>query len=280
MQSPGHIKNPLTIIAIFAGLSEISGTVVLPLIAAENQFYFMWFVMAFPMLLVGAFFCILLMNYRVLYAPSDFKNEDHFVALLPKASIYDQVKKLEEEAPHIAIDPTEGWNGEPPAIEEERQSEGILEPTASESPREHSAESAFSRFKTWARVRIASEIEDQVFDRLQKQYSQPISRGIASDRGIIDGAVQDGNKFVIFDVRTAESDMRGWEAYHIFDTMLERARSLTYPPSLDLVLILVLVIPGSASKEMPQVTNAAKDFERKFKIKTAVVTFQAPLLDR
>ena len=33
----GHIKNPLTVIAIFAAIAEISGTTVLPFIESENQ---------------------------------------------------------------------------------------------------------------------------------------------------------------------------------------------------------------------------------------------------
>ncbi len=33
----GHIKNPLTVIAIFAALAEVSGTVVLPFLDKETQ---------------------------------------------------------------------------------------------------------------------------------------------------------------------------------------------------------------------------------------------------
>ncbi len=39
----GTIKNPLTSIAIFAAIAEISGTVVLPFIAEANQSTYVWF---------------------------------------------------------------------------------------------------------------------------------------------------------------------------------------------------------------------------------------------
>ena len=48
------IKNPLSIIAIFAALAEVSGTIVLPLLKEPVQVIFVWFVMLFPALLVLA----------------------------------------------------------------------------------------------------------------------------------------------------------------------------------------------------------------------------------
>lgn len=73
-----NVSNPLTIIAIFAGLAEISGTVVLPLIAQDVQHIFVWFLMLFPLVLVIAFFLTLNRNHRVLYAPSDFRDDESF----------------------------------------------------------------------------------------------------------------------------------------------------------------------------------------------------------
>jgi hypothetical protein len=39
----GSVKNPLTIIEIFAGIAEVSGTTVLPFISPENQGIFIYF---------------------------------------------------------------------------------------------------------------------------------------------------------------------------------------------------------------------------------------------
>lgn len=79
MSTISHIKNPLTIIGIFAGIVEISANVVLPLLNDTNQTTYMWFLMLFPTALVVIFFAILNWNHVVLYAPSDYKDEDNFV---------------------------------------------------------------------------------------------------------------------------------------------------------------------------------------------------------
>lgn len=39
----GHVKNPLTIIALFAGLAEVSGTIVLPFLNNDVQSLYVWF---------------------------------------------------------------------------------------------------------------------------------------------------------------------------------------------------------------------------------------------
>ena len=93
----GHIKNPLTVIAIFAAIAEISGTTVLPFIESENQGIYIWFLMLFPVFLVGIFFLTLNFNHKVLYAPSDYKNEDNFLKSFGRATIQEKEDKLREE---------------------------------------------------------------------------------------------------------------------------------------------------------------------------------------
>lgn len=93
----GHIKNPLTVIAIFAAIAEISGTTVLPFIESDNQGIYIWFLMFFPVFLVGTFFLTLNFNHKVLYAPSDYKNEDNFLKSFGKATIQEKEDKLREE---------------------------------------------------------------------------------------------------------------------------------------------------------------------------------------
>lgn len=81
-----QIKNPLTIIGMFAGLAEVAGTVVLPFVEKELQGLFIWYIMGFPTLLVVLFFITLNKNPKVLYAPSDFEDESNFMKLLMDAS--------------------------------------------------------------------------------------------------------------------------------------------------------------------------------------------------
>jgi hypothetical protein len=73
------VGNPLTIIAIFAGLAEVLGTIALKLVAADLQSTFIWFVMMFPTLIVLLFFVTLNFNNKVLYAPGDYKNQEDFL---------------------------------------------------------------------------------------------------------------------------------------------------------------------------------------------------------
>ena len=100
----GHIKNPLTVISVFAGIAEISGTIVLPFIATENQATYIWFLMLFPPFLVGIFFATLNWNHRTLYAPSDYQNEDNFIISVGRSTSFERVIKLSEEVADIVAD--------------------------------------------------------------------------------------------------------------------------------------------------------------------------------
>lgn len=77
-----RINNPLTAIAIFAGLAEVAGSVALTFLDPSVQGMFIWFVMLFPASLVALFFITLNFNPRVLYAPSDFKDDENFLLAL------------------------------------------------------------------------------------------------------------------------------------------------------------------------------------------------------
>ncbi len=78
MNNTGIVKNPLSVIAIFAGVAEISGTGVLPFITPDNQELYIWFLMFFPFTLVLLFFATLNWNHKSLYAPSDYKSDESF----------------------------------------------------------------------------------------------------------------------------------------------------------------------------------------------------------
>ncbi len=104
----GLVKNPLTIIAIFAGIAEVSGTIVLPFIAEGNQAIFVWFLMIFPSLLVVVFFLTLNFNSKALYAPSDYQNEDNYLQIHRydkatkeevgvRVSVSDQIQSLTDQ---------------------------------------------------------------------------------------------------------------------------------------------------------------------------------------
>jgi hypothetical protein len=76
------IENPLTIIAIFAGITEVAASTTLPFLSDPAQSVFVWFLILFPFTIVAAFFITLNFNPKVLYAPGDYKDEKHFLTAL------------------------------------------------------------------------------------------------------------------------------------------------------------------------------------------------------
>lgn len=77
-----RITNPLTVIAIFATLSETSAAISLPFLDDEDREIYIWFLISFPFYLLFLFFATLNFNYRSLYAPSDFENGKDFIKVM------------------------------------------------------------------------------------------------------------------------------------------------------------------------------------------------------
>jgi ribosomal protein S25 len=75
------VSNPLTIIAIFSGLAETLATVALIQLPTNMQEIFIYFVMAFPASIVLLFFFILYTKNTVLYAPSDYDDQNHYLEI-------------------------------------------------------------------------------------------------------------------------------------------------------------------------------------------------------
>lgn len=69
------VHNPLTLMAIFAGLAEVSATVALPRLEGNVQAMFVWFVMFFPLTIVVPFFLFLWLNPKNLYGPGDYRSD-------------------------------------------------------------------------------------------------------------------------------------------------------------------------------------------------------------
>ncbi|WP_051621318.1 hypothetical protein [Leeuwenhoekiella sp. MAR_2009_132] len=74
-----RINSPLTIIAIFAALAEVNATIAIGLIDDNLHYIFIWFVIGFPTLLVLLFFITLNYNTKVMYSPSDFREDKNFI---------------------------------------------------------------------------------------------------------------------------------------------------------------------------------------------------------
>lgn len=101
MEKITSIRNPLSIIAIFAGIAEISGTSVLPFISSEHQGVFIWFVMGFPVLLLLLFFATLNLNHKVLYSPSDYRADESFLNVMGQVRASAKVEKYRDDLHQI-----------------------------------------------------------------------------------------------------------------------------------------------------------------------------------
>lgn len=97
------VKNPLTIIAIFAGLAEVSGTIVLAALGIQLQAIFIWFVILFPSALVILFFITLNFNPKVLYSPGDFKDENNFITTMYPNISEHSINKIEVNKENVQV---------------------------------------------------------------------------------------------------------------------------------------------------------------------------------
>ncbi|CAI8981968.1 XK-related protein [Pseudomonas sp. IT-347P] len=76
------INNPMTVIAIFAAISETSAAVSLPFLDNKDREIYVWFLISFPFYLLFLFFITLNFNYRSLYSPSDFGKDKNFLKVI------------------------------------------------------------------------------------------------------------------------------------------------------------------------------------------------------
>lgn len=89
----------MTLIAIFATLSETSAALSLPFLDEENKAIYIWFLISFPFYLLFLFFATLNFNYRSLYAPSDFEKGEHFIKVMDNTE-----RSGNAQGPHDEID--------------------------------------------------------------------------------------------------------------------------------------------------------------------------------
>ncbi|MFJ4196671.1 hypothetical protein [Pseudomonas sp. NPDC089534] len=102
------ITNPISVIAIFAFISETSAAVSLPFLDNNEREIYIWFLISFPFYLLFLFFITLNFNYRSLYAPSDFGNDKSFL------KAFDQTEPAAEEKNSVPL-PTQTTHDPPEA---------------------------------------------------------------------------------------------------------------------------------------------------------------------
>jgi len=76
-----HIRNPMTIIALFVGLTEIGFGIGIRNVPQELQSFFIWFIILFPFLCALGFFIILYFRPQNFYSPLDFRSDATYLAV-------------------------------------------------------------------------------------------------------------------------------------------------------------------------------------------------------
>ena len=123
-QKGGWVRNPLSLIAIFAGLAEVSAAAAFPHIEPTVQSTFVWFVMLFPTYLVSIFFLTLWRRPYILFGPSDFRTDEGWLSLYPGLTVGKKPapgdrKYLEDESiDDAASDPNDSIGSEPSSVDE------------------------------------------------------------------------------------------------------------------------------------------------------------------
>lgn len=227
----GTIRNPLTIIAIFAAIAEISGTMVLPFISDGNQGTYIWFLMIFPLLLVVLFFITLNFNHKVLYAPSDFKNEDNFFKSFQAASPAERAEKLREEVREIESEPVAEPAQVVPAPQSEQERRALLMKVQRDIR---------------ARYLLA---ENLVLNKISKELGQPVKRDMRFEtpgrRFVFDGVVMTDDKVTAIEVKYfRDSRIISNRFKDVFHGILDAAERL--PDSMRNRFSLILAIATDA----------------------------------
>lgn len=244
IEKVGPIKNPLTIIAIFAAIAEISGTIVLPFIDKSNQAVYVWFLMIFPILLILLFFLTLNINHKVLYAPSDYQNEDNFLRSLPRASFAEKVQKIEAEiADEVALPTT------PEPVEkviEKPESGDIAIATESEISYQK-----LVRRSAQASYMLAEEL---IFRKLSPEYSSQIQRevklGTLGGKYIFDGIVRDKGVTTVIEVKFLRGGLAPSMYFRdTFHKIQESVKLLPAEQTANLRVLLAVATDESSSRQ-------------------------------
>lgn len=160
------IKNPLTIIGIFASIMEGFGNCILPQLNERCQFYYMWFLMVFPTLLVTYFFIVLWFRPKNLYAPSDFQDENNFVKCMfsatPQDILYHKMQDIEWEK----------------SVNDEANQKGNQDKNGTPPIATYNQQNGNNNYNQCDRLRKYLVVENAVIDYVSKKYQTTITREI------------------------------------------------------------------------------------------------------
>lgn len=266
----GHIKNPLTVIAIFAALAEVSGTVVLPFLDKETQHVYVWFLMCFPILLVAIFFFVLYKKHHVLYAPTDFKDDKTFTDLFENATSSAKVAKINSE------------QEEPIANTTADTQEAQVQPTVATVPSISAAETLRRSFQ--GNGLLAEEL---VIAKLAKDLSLKFDRNLAVKglpRLVFDAVSTSSDRAVVAEVRFTR---QGVFPDQMLSEYFERVKrfSETLPDELKNKIEFIFALATDTDEEarlkrMEKTIEKIRTYSETYPFKTVVRLFKMQDLER
>ena len=229
INSGNIIKNPLTIIAIFAGIVEIGSNTVLPFLTAENQSTYIWFLMVFPFVLVLIFFFILYTRHHVLYAPSDFNDEKNFNELL-----YNTRKSTKQEVDTKINNEIQILNEESKKLEQSKTEPSTI-----------NLNTISEKFMKLIRNdrKILFSLESKLLDNFSLVNNCPVEKNIVLEvtgsKLVADGFVKNENNINIIEVKTLN---RGNLVRQIITMFIDRNNSILQKISRENNITLSFVI--------------------------------------
>ncbi|MBU6445592.1 MAG: hypothetical protein KGR48_16950 [Alphaproteobacteria bacterium] len=209
------VKNPLGIVALFISLIYAMSAALLGVsverLTPANQTTLVWFIVAFPFAVLGAFLWLVINHHNKLYAPSDYRTDEGFLSasrIAPPASLGARLQAEIDEGPVVPI--TVGDDTEKPANQEEGNK-------AIESPNDVPTVSNPAR-----RLEETYLLEGLVFQELQRELGGSILREVEMSLGEgdhvrVDGVVRTDREVVAVDVNILRSRL---------DRTLSQARAL------------------------------------------------------
>lgn len=287
------VKNPLTVIAIFAGIAEVSGSAVLPMIDPANQTLYIWFLMLFPFALISVFFLTLNFNHRVLYAPSDFKDEDNFVNILKKSTYSEVLEYKSKEA--IAFEPddtpeelAEQLSLEEPAVTSNTSSSNeqtipqdttiekwlvdaettVLDVGIVSTKSQRNQFDLIARQISERRMRDMRLAEKLALEKLEQELGVSIDREMKIEAGAwryhFDGIARRGGSLTAIEVkyfRSRRSSPMSMSMWHTLRDSLESLfKSLSEEQQRDFSFVLVIIHDNDATEIERMVSRRLSDF--------------------
>lgn len=152
--------------------------------------------MLFPSLLVTLFFVTLNFNHHVLYAPSDFRDEENYFKGLQTASTVEKAKKLSEEISQIESEVVKQTNQE--TLSDNKRANPV-----SASAERAAAPAKLSTKNIRSRYLISERL---VLDKLWSQYGDKFIADVvlnssSGKRLLFDGVIDIGGKSEFIEVK-------------------------------------------------------------------------------